>query len=177
MPGRPHHRIDAAAREPHYEHLEPGKLRLFSDGSGKVRLVIEGDRCYLDVKPARAFPFSAPETCLGLLDDKDKVIGLIGGPEDLDMVSRQTLRNALERRYFLPNVTRVLQAKEEFGAVYCDVLTDRGPRHFVAKGMRDTIRHLGNGELLISDVDGNRYRIENWQTLDAPSRRLLERLL
>ena len=36
---------------------------------------------------------------------------------------------------------------------------------------------LGDGELLISDVDGNRYRIVDWRRLDAASRRFLDRVV
>jgi hypothetical protein len=57
------------------------------------------------------------------------------------------------------------------------VETDRGRRQFIAKGMRDAIRDLGDGELFIPDVDDNRFRIADWRRLDARSRRLLEHMV
>ena len=67
--------------------------------------------------------------------------------------------------------------KEEYGAVYCDVKRDVGPREFVVKGIRDAILDLGDGRVLIMDVDGNRCMVEDWPRLDDKSRKLLERVL
>jgi len=162
--------------EPDYEFLAPEKVRLFTDGSGWLRLTIEQDRSYLGVKVVRAFPYSDPKRYFGLLDarDGDKVIGLIATPDQLDADSRQIAQQALSGHYFIPTITRVHSMTEEFGAFYFDVETDRGRRRFVAKGVRDSVEELGDGELLIPDVDGNRYRIPDWEGLDAKSRSLLE---
>ena len=168
---------DLAEREPHYEYLEPAEVRLFHDGSGKVRMVVEDDRCYVDVRTARAFPLSLPDAYIGLLDGRDKVIGLIVDTAELDDESQRVIEDDLRRRYFTPTISRVHEAKEEFGAVYFDVETEFGPRQFVAKGLRDALEERGEGELLLTDVDGNRYRFENWTQLDPRSRRLMERLV
>lgn len=164
-------------REPHFPRLDPERLRVFRDGSGKLRLVVAGDRCYVDARVARAFPLSLPDRYVTFLDGKDRVIGTVREPERLDEDSRQAVRRELKRRYFTPTIRRFHDAREEFGAVYCDVETDRGRRRFVARGLRDTVQELGEGELLMSDVDGNRYRIEDWRRLDLRSLRLLERLI
>ena len=166
-----------ATREPHYEFLDPEKLRLFKDGSGRVRLTVEGDRSYLDVKVVRAFPLSHPDRYIGLLDGKDKVIGLVVELRHLDNESRRLALRALERHYFTPTIRRIHRLTEEFGAVYFEVDTDRGGREFVVKGIRDTMEELGDGQFLITDVYGNRYRISDWRRLDVRSRRLLERVL
>ena len=47
----------------------------------------------------------------------------------------------------------------------------------MARGIRDGIEDLGDGSLLLPDVDGNRYRIADWRHLDPKSRRLLERVI
>ncbi len=170
-------KIDPALREPHYEWLDGARLRLFRDDSGRLRLLIEGDRCYLDVKVACAFPHSLPGRHVGFLDGREKVIGLVEDAGGLGEESRRWLERELERRYFLPLILRIHSLKEEFGAVYWEVETDRGPRHFVVQGMRDLVETLGDGTLIISDVDGNRYRIAEWERLDQRSRRMLEPLV
>ena len=161
--------------EPDYDFLAPERVSLFCDESGRMRMTVEGDRSYLDVKAVRAFPMSLPDRYVGLLDaaGKDRVIALIVDPERLDADSRATLAEALGRHYFVPEILRIESMKEEFGAVYFDVETDRGPRHFVVKGIRDGMEHTADGELLIKDVDGNRFRIVDWQALDGRSRRFL----
>ena len=166
----------AARREPDFEILDPRTLRLFRDGSGWLRMTIEGDRTYLGVNVVRAFPHSDPDHYIGILDarDADKVIGLVENPEDLNADSLRLARDALAGHYFIPTILRLESMKEEYGAVYFDVETDRGRRKFVAKGVRDAIEELPNGEMLVPDVDGNRYRIRDWESLDPKSRALLE---
>ena len=164
-------------REPDFELLEPKKVRVFKDDSGRMRLTIEGDRSYPEIKVVWAFPLSDPHHYMGFLNAKDQVIGLIVNPKELDEGSRELATEAVERHYFVPIIERVRSLREEFGAIYFDVHTDRGRRQFVAKGIRDAMEELGEGELLIPDVDGNRYRIADWRWLDARSRRLLERVI
>ena len=157
------------------EFLKPSSVKLTTDGSGRVRLTLDSDRSYLEVTAVRAFPFSDRERYIGLLDANaaNKMVGLIDDPGKLDASSRRILTDALADHYFMPTITRICTMKEQYGAAYFDVETDRGRRHFVSKGLRDGTRDLGNGELLIPDVDGNRYRIADWRQLDPQSRKYL----
>ena len=167
----------ALLREPHFEFLDPANLHLFRDDSGRLRLTVEGERSYLDVKVVRAFPFSGPGHYIGFLDGREKLIGLVVNPANLDADTRRAVDEALKRQYFIPIIHNVCSLREEFGAVYLDVETDWGRRQFVAKGIRDAIVHLGEGQLLISDVDGNRFRIADWRKLNPRSQRYLERVV
>ncbi len=167
----------APVREPFYPQLAPAGVRLFRDETGRLRLTIEGDRSFVEAKVVRVFPLSDPDHYLGFLDGKDRVIGVVVEPEGLDEETRRTAERELRRRYFTPTITRVYEAREEFGSVYCDVDTDHGRRQFVAQAWRDTLEELGDGRLLVTDVDGNRYLISHWERLDPRSRRLLERLV
>jgi hypothetical protein len=169
----------AASEAASFEFLEPERVRLSADESGGVRLTLSADRSYVCVKAVSAFPLSRQDGYIALLDAAagDKPIGLIVDPDRLDAHSRRVLADSLAGHYFLPVVQKIHAMKEEFGAVYCDVETDRGRRQFIVKGIRDTIQELGDGELIIPDVDGNRYRIPDWRRLDARSRRLLGQMV
>jgi hypothetical protein len=164
-------------REPDYEHLEPGKIRLSRSRRGWPVLEVEDDRCYLDIRVVRAFPLTYPEGYYGFLNAKDKVIGIIPDPSGLDPGSREIAERELTRRYFTPIITSFVRMREEHGVVYGDIETNLGPRQFVVKGIRDSILDLGDGKVLINDVEGNRYMVKNWRDLDNRSRRLLERVL
>ena len=161
--------------EPEYkEPLDPKALRLFRDKTNQLRLTIARDRSYLDVKLVYAFPVSTPEGHIGVLDHRERVVGMLDGLEGLDAPSRALAEEALEQRYFIPEVVRIHSLREEFGVVYFDVNTDRGRREFVVRGLRDSLRDLGNGRFQITDADGNRYSIPNWEALETHSRRLIE---
>jgi len=159
--------------------LAPGRVRLSADQSGRVRLTLLDDCSFLDVKAVRAFPFTLPDGYVGLLNalDGDAVIGLVAQPGKLDAGSRDVLEKALAGHYLLPTVTKVLDIREDFGAVYFEVDTTIGRRQFVAKGLRDAIEYLGSGQVLIPDIDGNRYRVADWRRLDRRSRYLLEHVI
>ncbi len=162
--------------EPDFDFIPAERVRLIDDGSGWLRMTLEGDRTYLGVKVVRAFPHSQPDRYLGFLDalDDDKVIGLVADPSRLDAEMRRLAELSAADHYFIPTITRVLSMNEEFGAFYFNVETDRGQRQFVAKGVRDGIEELPDGGLLIPDVEGNRYRIRALDDLDARSQDLLE---
>lgn len=166
-------------REPDYDFLDPKRTKIFRTDSGHLRLMAHDERSYLDVKVVRAFPFSAPSRYITFLDakDRDSIIGMISDPEDLDEESRRLTYEALGDHYFLPIVTKVYSLREEFGTMYFDIDTDRGRRRFVARGIRDGMEEFESGEVIIPDVDGNRYRVVDWRKLDARSRRILERVL
>ena len=168
------HAPPETVREPLYnEPLDPAKLSVFADGSGRTRLTIAGDRSYLDVKAACAFPLSDPEHHIGFLDAADRSIGTLASLDGLDKTSVAAIRDSIQNRYFIPTIHRILKMKEEFGIVYCDLETDRGRRQLVARGLRDSLVEMGEGELMLSDVDGNRYRVSDWRKLDSASRRRL----
>lgn len=170
--------MPAVEPEPVYrDPLDPARLTLFRDESGRLRVTLEGDRTFLDVRVARAFPFSEPDRWFGLLDGRDRSIGLLESLAGLDPDSRAAAEASLRERYFLPEVTSIHEMREEFGVVYVEVDTDRGRRTFVVKGIRDSIETREDGSVMFYDVDGNRYRVASAERLDERSARLLGNFL
>jgi len=159
------------------EPLEPERVRFFRDASGRTRMTVEDDRSFLDVRLLRAFPISAPQQHIAVVDETDRIIGHLNRLDELDASSQGLARRLLEDHYFLPTILRIRSLREEFGTVYCAVETDKGLREFAASGFRDLIEDLGDGQLLIADADGNRYRVRRWQELDRRSRNLLEQFI
>ncbi|MFO8007153.1 MAG: DUF1854 domain-containing protein, partial [Candidatus Brocadiia bacterium] len=95
MPREVELNIDPEIREPHFEGMDPARLRLFEDGSGRLRLTVRGQRSYLDVKVAHAFPFSVPDRYVGFLDGKDKLIVTVPDPDQMDEESRRAVERHL----------------------------------------------------------------------------------
>ena len=163
-------------KEPDYERLEPDCIRLFRR-AGHIRLTVAQDRSYLDVRIVRAFPLSDPDHFIGLLDGKEHVIGVLDDLKAARVESRHIIDEELDRRYFTPTIRKIYSMKEEYGVYYCNVDTNNGKRRFVAKGIRDQLLDISDEAMMITDVDGNRYRIQDWTALDAKSRRYLEQLV
>lgn len=163
--------------EPEYDALDPSRLHLSLGSNGRLRATVDHDRSFLAINVVRCFPASHPDRYWALTDQTGRVIGVIADPAKLDEASYDVVNKALARHYFRPTITRIRSVREELGAVYFDVETDHGPRSFVAKGVRDSVEVGDDGQITIVDVDDNRYRVTDWQSLDDRSRERLERLI
>ncbi len=156
--------------------LDPKKMRVFRH-AGVPRKTLEGDRSWLKIAPARTFPLSDPEHYIGFLDGAGKDIGILYDPAQLDHDSRHIVTEEVERRYFVPVIERVITVKEEFGAVYWNVETDRGEKEIVVRNLRDNMQELSATRLIVTDVDGNRYEIPDVTLLDNKSQGIIMRNL
>lgn len=159
--------------------LDPKSMRLFRTDPAdlRVRLTLEGDRSWREVRIARAFPFSDPDHYIGFRDGDDKDIGLLIELHELDEDSRRIIDEELARRYFTPKIERVLAVSEQFGVVTWDVQTDRGERHFVVRHLRDNAYSLGPNRLMMTDADGNRYEIPDVSSLGPKAYQVLSRVM
>jgi hypothetical protein len=157
--------------------VDPSKIRLFRDAGGVLRLTLEGDRSYLKVKVTRAFPLSLAGQYVGLADGQDRQIAIVKDPADLDPESRAITQEELRRRYFTAIIKSVEEVKELFGVVQWKVITDRGPREFLVRGMRESVYEMEGDQILVMDVDGNRFQLPRFDQLDRESRALVEKVL
>ncbi|NLN76267.1 MAG: DUF1854 domain-containing protein [Armatimonadetes bacterium] len=55
--------------------------------------------------------------------------------------------------------------------------TDRGPRQFILRGLRDSVHEIEPGRYLINDVDGNRFEIPQITGLDHRSQTVWEQVV
>jgi len=155
-------------------YLDPERVRVFRTGGDTLRLTIEGDRSYLRVSARRAFPFSHLHNYISLRDGKENEIGMIRDLHQLEHETKALVEEELQRRYLIPRIEKVRSAKREFGMAYFEVDTDKGPRDFVVRGMRDNMVELSSGRLLITDNEGNRYEIPDLYALDPKWAALIE---
>jgi hypothetical protein len=156
--------------------LESEKLRFSKTPGGVLSLKI-GRKVYPRVHAYRAFPLSNTDTYICIRDAEDKEIGILesfaGLPEDMAAL----VEEELESRYFTPVVKKVLSLKEEFGYVYWDVDTDAGRSRFTARVGHNSAIQLGDSRIVIVDVDGNRFELEDYTILDPKHQRIVELLL
>jgi hypothetical protein len=157
--------------------MEPQELRLFFEPKDRLRLTVGSEKSYHTVKPVWAAPLSHPDTYLALLDGKGQEIITLPDPKALTQDSWAVAQEALRQRYLTATVARVLHTRQEFGATYWSVETDRGPRDFVTQNLQENAIWLSDVHLLLLDVDGNRFEITDTTALDANSRHLIEMVL
>jgi hypothetical protein len=146
---------------------------LYRDTFGILKLSREPAGEEIDVRPMRAFPLSDADHFVALLDGDGNEVALIPDLAELPAKPRALLLQELEKSYFVPELVRVLEITDDFGIQRWEVETDRGPRVFEVRG-REDLRWLHPGQLIVRDVDGNRYEIKRFDDLDAPSRLKIE---
>lgn len=129
-----------------------------------------------DVTPIRAYPISAPNEGISLINTEGHEVFWLAQWSDLPPPLQPTLKKALQGRDFMPVIQQLISVSTFSTPCTWSVLTDRGPTEFVLKAEED-IRRIPNGGLLIQDGSGVTYRVNSLQELDRPSRRLLDRFL
>lgn len=138
---------------------------------------IENERCVIGVRPVWASPLSRPDRFLALLDAKGGELALWSEPrQSLSDDSWRAAQLEMRRRDLTARIARIESLREENGAAYFAVETDRGARDFVATNLSSSVVPFGDNRLLIVDADGNRFEIADIAALDERSRSLLDEL-
>ena len=122
----------------------------------------------------RAFPFDMPDKFISVQDRDGKEFGIIKDVAFLEDESKKNVLKALDRKYFTPNITKIISVKERFGYSYWVVETDKGRMNFTLQDTFRSIAKISESRLVISDIDGNRYNILNSDNLDPSSYRKIE---
>ncbi|MEG6613669.1 DUF1854 domain-containing protein [Pseudoclostridium thermosuccinogenes] len=155
-----------------------------TDG-GFLSLTTKDGRKYPRVDLYRAFPFTKPREYISVREPeskeigvKAKEIGVIRCLDDFPENIAKLIEEQLDRRYFSPVIIKINNIKEEFGYYYWDVLTDVGTCRFTVRGGHNIVP-IGedSGRILIIDVDGNRFEIKDYASLDKKSVKKLESVI
>lgn len=152
--------------------LDPAQLACTRSARGSL-VVKLGAQEHQGVEVRRAFPLEAADRYIGFFLADGAELGLLENPERLDAQSQQVLREELDKIYFRPVITQVHDIGEEFGVVFIEVETTRGPRRLEIRGIRTSIRPLSGYRALVEDVDGNRYELRDWHLLPRVTREIL----
>ena len=156
--------------------LDPRKIRICREESGRLKLIFDNDEKVLIKRVVRAFPLTMPWRYVILIDENDREVGLLRDLGDLDETSMKVLKDELERVYFIPKIKKIHRIKEEFGVLIWETETDKGPRRFEVTSRRD-VKKMGKRRIIVRDADGNLYDIPDYADLDQKSIILLESVI
>ena len=157
--------------------MNPNEIQLFHAPENRLRMTVAETVSYVTVKPVWAAPLSHPGRFLSLVNGKGDEITTIADLGALPTESQKAVKEELRRRYLTPRITRIESARSEFGITYWTVQTDRGRRDFVTQSLQENAQWIGDGHLVLVDVDGNRFEIEELETMDVASREFIERIV
>lgn len=125
-----------------------------------------------EVTIKQCFPWSEPMEFLSLRDEKENEVFLIENLKDLDVLTRLTVEEYLKAAEFVMKVEKVLHIEEDVELREYTVLTEQGKRIFHTK-LEDWPEFLPDGSILIEDLAGDIFKIENVNLLDPVSQKNL----
>ena len=152
------------------------KFDLTRNPFGRLVLTTAEGEVHESVAPVRAFPVQAPDDGIALVSTDGKEVGWIDRIEDLPAAVGQLVREELEGREFMPEISRINSVTSFATPCTWSVASDRGDTEFVLRGEED-IRRLTVDTLLISDIHGIHYLIRDVRDLDKHSKKILDRFL
>jgi len=143
---------------------------------GRLEFIGSDGEVHVGVVPVRAFPISAADDGVALVDPYGHELAWIDQLADLPDELRALVEAELAQREFMPVIKRIVGVASFATPSTWQVETDRGPASFVLKGEED-IRRLTPPALLIADSHGIHFLIRDRSALDQHSRRILDRFL
>ena len=161
--------IKTESFEAHY--LDPQVMQFAYEGQNLTLQL--GEDCFPRVSLRRSFPLSARNTYVVVRvpdpehDDRFQELGVIADCRQLDEASYRAVSQELDLFYLVPMIRVIHSIREEFGFLYWDVETDRGPKDFTIRdSLIGHVRQVGPGRWLIIDINQTRYEIRDYEQLD-----------
>jgi hypothetical protein len=156
--------------------LDPKDVHLELDRFQDLTLALRSGTRYTQVKVVPALPLSGPCTYVAFQDRDGREIGFLRDARSLDRKSLAVLEGELDKAYYLPIVTRIYNVERSFPGYDWHVETDRGERRLKLRFQRES-RSIGEGRVLLVDVEGMKYLIRNSRRLDERSQRFIEEFI
>ncbi|MCL2513040.1 MAG: DUF1854 domain-containing protein [Oscillospiraceae bacterium] len=153
--------------------LDPGSCEFYLNDNNFLALRANGEN-YRRVQAARALPLTDPYKCVCVFDMDGNEIGIIEDVDGLTKKMAALVKQNLEGRYFCPELSGISSIRDKMGFFYFDVDINGFKKTFSVKDISKSIRQLENGEIILTDVDGNRFKIPDIYKIKPKSRRLLE---
>lgn len=128
------------------------------------------------VMPVLAFPFSAPDESISIVDEYSKELAWLNRLDELDADSQAVVKDYLAVREFRPRVLRITSVSTYSTPSIWTLETDKGPCKFELP-TDESIRRLGGSRLVLTHANGMQFIIEDLFALDPRSRQILARFM
>lgn len=154
------------------EYVSPEKCVFSLNPNGFLAAEIDGKE-FKRVILTRTLPLSLPDEYICISDIEKNEVGIIEKIADFSPEQQKLINSELSQRYYCPVIDKIETIKEKMGNFYFDVIIGGVKKSFAVKDITKSIRQHGNA-IDVTDIDGNRYRIEDFNSIEAKSRRKLE---
>ncbi len=154
------------------EYVHPANCSFATAENGFLTATINGT-VYKRVILTRSLPLCFPDDYICITDTERNEIGIIEHISEFPEEQQKAINNELSQRYYCPVVDEIISVKDKMGNFYFDVRIGDFKKSFTVKDIARSIRQIGN-TVYITDVEGNRFRIEDYEKIPPKSRRKIE---
>ncbi|MBR6740018.1 MAG: DUF1854 domain-containing protein [Clostridia bacterium] len=156
------------------KYIDPNEARFYIENDNFLCLEYQGET-YKNLKLHKAMPYTFPDDYISVQDMDSKEIFFIRSLYAFSQEQAKILANELSKRYFCPKILSIPSVKNKMGYLYFEVKTDSGDKTFAVRDVTHNLRRINDGaRLLIVDVDGNRYQIDDVAKMAAADFKKLE---
>lgn len=155
-----------------YRTIDPKQSIFETEGDGFLSLTI-GDTCYKQVSLIRLLPFDQPNAYISCVS-QEKEIGVI---EDIAQFSEQQqkiLQDQLYFRYYLPEVEKIISMKEKMWFLFIRAIVNGQERELCLHDLYNSIKYYNHTDVLLTDVEENRYLLRDVRNLPKKQYQRLE---
>ncbi|MGM9552069.1 MAG: DUF1854 domain-containing protein [Clostridia bacterium] len=160
-------------------YLTKNDIKFYETKGGLLGAVIDGnDVGRVDL--LRLFPLHMKDKYISVRRmseghrDRNTEMGIIEEIAPFDKDQKELINHELDRRYFVPEIEKVNNVKEEFGHTYWEVQTNCGERSFTTFDMASSLVRISENSLMLIDVDGSRYLIPDLKKADDKAMKILD---
>lgn len=154
------------------EYVNADNCAFSSSENGFLSAVVKGKK-YRRVVLTRSLPLNFPDDYICITDTEKNEIGIIEHISDFPSEQQELINKELNERYYCPVITSIESIKDKMGHFYFDVMIGSYKKSFTVKDISKSIRQHGNS-IDLTDIDGNRYTIKDFDSIPSKSRRKLE---
>lgn len=154
------------------EYVSPETCVFSKNENGFLAATINGKE-YKRVILSRSLPLNFPNDYICISDVEKNEVGIIEHTAAFSAEQQALIDDELAQRYYCPVITKIESIKEKMGHFYFDVLIGECKKSFAVRDISKSIRQHGDAIDLI-DIDGNRFRILDFEAIPSKSRRKLE---
>jgi len=165
--------------------LDVSQAEFYNTTGGFVGLRYKGED-YPHIVLRRCLPMQQPFNYISVAfpidNDKDEEIGILKAVDDLSSSQREIIMTELDNRYYSPEVLDVISVHDKLGYVWFNLQlkTKTGAelrKDCFVKDVSRNIRMLSENSVIIFDVDGNRYIVNDLSRLNQKALRKLDAYL
>ncbi len=150
------------------------EIKLTKNSKGQLCFADSKGKKYKNIKVVRVFPQDETIGYISLLNDKSEEIYLIKDINELKEKYKNLIEIELDKKYFIPEIKKILSIKLESHLAYWYTETDKGKQDFILQVNPENIIKGDEYNYFLTDTYGNKFRIKDIRKLDMKSQKLLE---